>query len=85
MPELFATLEAMREQAHKEHKFVAGLQGIDLDGDNSPQDEGQKKFAEMRAKVMSGGKVNANDIKLRSAGMAHKAVSDDDGIEWWKM
>jgi hypothetical protein len=58
MPELVILLETMNEQKHSEYKFLAALQGVDLDKGNK-QDEWEK----MKAKVFSGGQTeNPNDI-----------------------
>jgi hypothetical protein len=58
MPELVIILETINEQRHNDYKFMAALQGVDIDKGNK-QDEWEK----MKAKVFSGGQTeNPNDI-----------------------
>lgn len=49
MPELTAVLQATREQAHEERKFLAALQGIDMD-----KQAGEAKFKEIMDSVSGG-------------------------------
>lgn len=59
MPELLKTLEVRRELDYTEKKFLAGIQGIDLDKQSGKQDA----WEEMKARVFSKGKTNnPNDI-----------------------
>jgi hypothetical protein len=59
MPELSATLNAKREAEYSEKKFLAAIQGIDIDKQSGKKDE----WEEMKARVFSGGKAkDANDI-----------------------
>lgn len=61
MPELIATLEAKRELDYQEKKFLAAIQGVDLDAENG-NDEGNA-WEEMKARVFSGGQAaNSKDI-----------------------
>jgi hypothetical protein len=59
MPELVVTLEARRELDYSEKKFLAAMQGVDLD-----EQSGKKNaWEEMKARVFSGGQAaDANDI-----------------------
>ncbi len=59
MPELVATLESKREIEYQEKKFLAAMQGVDLD-----EQSGKKNaWEEMKARVFSGGQASdANDI-----------------------
>lgn len=60
MPELIATLASRRELEYEEKKFLAAIQGVDLEENN---DKGQKEWEAMKARVFSGGKTNdANDV-----------------------
>jgi hypothetical protein len=60
MPELLATLESKRELDYSEKKFLAAIQGVDLDEN---EDKGQKEWEDMKARVFSGGATsNSNDI-----------------------
>ena len=74
MPELMATLEVSRELDYAEKKFMAAIQGVDLDAE-SGKGKGQQEWEDMKARVFSGGQTNdANDIlsfqgpKARQAG-----------------
>lgn len=59
MPELLKTLEVRRELDYNEKKFLAGIQGVDLDKQSGKQDA----WEEMKARVFSKGKTNnPNDI-----------------------
>jgi hypothetical protein len=62
MPELMATLEVSRELDYSEKKFLAAIQGVDLDS-GSQESRGQQEWENMKARVFSGGKTNdSNDI-----------------------
>jgi hypothetical protein len=70
MPELVVTLEARRELDYSEKKFLAAMQGVDLD-----QQSGKKNaWEEMKARVFSGGQAtDANDIMAYQGPNAAKA------------
>ena len=62
MPELMATLEVSRELDYTEKKFMAAIQGVDLDKESN-KDKGQKEWEDMKARVFSGGQSSdANDV-----------------------
>lgn len=62
MPELMSTLEVMRDLDYQEKKFLAAMQGVDLDKE-SGKDRGQKEWEDMKARVFSGGKTDdSNDV-----------------------
>jgi hypothetical protein len=74
MPELIATLSSRRELDYQEKKFLAAIQGVDLDK-QSGESKGQKEWEDMKARVFSQGKAkDGNDIlalqgqNARSAG-----------------
>ena len=74
MPELIATLSSRRELDYQEKKFLAAIQGVDLDA-QSGDSKGQKEWEDMKARVFSQGKAkDGNDIlalqgqNARSAG-----------------
>jgi hypothetical protein len=74
MPELMITLSSKRELDYEEKKFLAAIQGVDLEGASSPE-KGQKEWEDMKARVFSGGATSdSNDIlalqgqNARSAG-----------------
>ncbi len=70
MPEILATLSAKRDLDYQEKKFLAAMQGIDLD----KQSGKQNAWEEMKARVFSNGKAsNANDILAYQGNTAAKA------------
>jgi hypothetical protein len=72
MPELMATLESKRDLDYQEKKFLAAIQGVDLDK-NSGNNSGNK-WEEMKAKVFSGGQAaNSNDVLALQGVNAQKA------------
>lgn len=61
MPELIATLTQKREMDYRDKKFLAAMQGVDLDEETGQSD--QNAWEEMKARVLSGGKAsNSKDI-----------------------
>jgi len=59
MPELLATLSSKRDSDYQEKKFLAAIQGVDLD----KQKNKHNAWEEMKARVFSGGKTSdPNDI-----------------------
>jgi hypothetical protein len=71
MPELVATLESKRELDYNERKFLAAIQGIDLDKESG---KSSNAWEEMKARVFSGGKTNnPNDITALQGYNAQKA------------
>jgi hypothetical protein len=72
MPELVATLSAKRDLDYQEKKFLAAIQGVDLDKDSGPKE--QNKWEEMKARVFSGGRTSdPNDITSLQGLNAQKA------------
>jgi hypothetical protein len=62
MPELTSLLIAKREKEYEEKKFLAAMQGVDLDKENGASD-GQKAWEDMKARVFSQGTAkDSNDI-----------------------
>jgi hypothetical protein len=57
MPELMATLSSRRELDYEEKKFLAAIQGVDLDAE-SGSNKGQKEWEDMKARVFSRGATN---------------------------
>lgn len=73
MPELVATLGAKREQAYEEKKFLAAMQGVDLEN-NSGGESKKNAWEEMKARVYSGGQAsNADDVLALQGVNAQKA------------
>jgi len=72
MPELTTTLNAKREADYKEKKFLAAMQGVDLDKQTGKDDS--NAWEKMKAKFFSGGKTNnSNDITALQGYNAQKA------------
>lgn len=70
MPELLATISAKRDLDYQEKKFLAAMQGVDLDKSSGKQNA----WEEMKARVFSSGKANnANDILAYQGANASKA------------
>ena len=70
MPELMSTLSSKRELDYAEKKFLAAIQGVDLDKNNGEQD----KWEKMKAKHFSGGQTeNPNDVIALQGANASKA------------
>ena len=73
MPELMATLEVSRELDYAEKKFMAAIQGVDLDAE-SGKGKGQQEWEDMKARVFSKGQTNdSNDILSFQGPKARKA------------
>ncbi len=61
MPELTATLNAKREAEYTEKKFLAAIQGVDLDEQSGRKEE--NPWEAMKARVFSRGQAsNSNDV-----------------------
>jgi hypothetical protein len=72
MQELMATLESKREEDYNHKKFLAAIQGVDLDKQTGKG--GQDKWEEMKARVFSKGRAkDANDITALQGINAQKA------------
>ena len=62
IPELMQTLSSKRDLDYEEKKFLAAIQGVDLDKNNQ-NGKGQKEWEDMKARVFSGGQTNdGNDV-----------------------
>ena len=77
MPELMATLSSKRELDYEEKKFLAAIQGVDLDANSKSPDgkqRGQQEWEDLKARVFSGGKAkDGNDILALQGPAAEKA------------
>lgn len=75
MPELLATLMIKRELDHTEKKFMAALQGVNLDEQGSDgKVKGQKEWEDLKARVFSRGKTaDSNDVLSLQGPNATKA------------
>jgi hypothetical protein len=73
MPELMATLSSRRELEYEEKKFLAAIQGVDLDK-QSGSSRGQKEWEDMKARVFSKGQTkDSKDILALQGPNAKKA------------
>ena len=82
MPELVATLESKRESEYEEKKFLAAIQGVDLD-----KQSGKKNaWDEMKARVFSGGQAtNSDDIlALQGVNAAKAGFGIGNGLSYEK-
>ena len=69
MPELVAILEAKNEQDYENKKFLAALQGVNIDSSSS-----ENKWEEIKARAFSNGATsNPNDILALQGAAARKA------------
>ena len=69
MPELMATLSSSRELDYQEKKFLAAIQGVDLDKNNK-----QDEWENLKARVFSKGKTSdGNDVLALQGATAKKA------------
>lgn len=82
MPELVATLEAKRKNDYEEKKFMAAIQGINLD--ESSDNGGQKEWEDLKARVFSGGQSSdSNDIlSLQGQNAAKVGFGINNGLEY---
>jgi hypothetical protein len=83
MPELIATIEAKRDLDYSEKKFLAGIQGIDLDKQSGKQDAWEEK----KAKFFSGGQASSsNDIlSMQGANAQKSGFGIGMGLEYEKL
>lgn len=71
--ELVAIVSSCRELDYEEKKFLAAMQGVDLDSETN-KDRGQKEWEDMKARVFSGGAANdSRDILSLQGQNAKKA------------
>lgn len=73
MPELMATLSSRRELDYEEKKFLAAIQGVDLDK-QSGSSRGQKEWEDMKARVFSKGKTSDSKDILALQGQNAKSA-----------
>lgn len=72
LPEIMATLENKRELDYQEKKFVAAIQGVDLE--KGTEGDPQKKWEDMKARVFSRGMTeDSNDVLALQGQNAKKA------------
>jgi hypothetical protein len=73
MPELLSTISSSRDLDYQEKKFLAAMQGVDLEAE-SGSNKGQKEWEDMKARVFSNGATgDSNDILALQGQNAAKA------------
>lgn len=73
LAELVAIVSSSRELDYEEKKFLAAMQGVDLDAETN-KDKGQKEWEDMKARVFSRGQTSdSNDILALQGPAAKKA------------
>jgi hypothetical protein len=71
--ELAAIVSSIRELDYEEKKFLAAMQGVDLEAETN-QDRGQKEWEDMKARVFSRGATDdSNDVLALQGQNAKKA------------
>jgi len=71
MPELMAIIAGRRELDYEEKKFLAAIQGIDIEKN---QEKGQKEWEDLKARVFSRGQAtDSNDVLALQGQNAQKA------------
>lgn len=68
MPELTAILKSAREKEHNHNKFLAALQGVELD-DSQNSEKRHSSFEDIKARVFSGGAAKSADDILSLQGI----------------
>lgn len=69
MPELVSILETKAKEDYENKKFMAAMQGVDIDKNSS---EGQEAWEKIKAKAFSRGKTNNPDDIVSLSGAAAK-------------
>lgn len=74
MKELMATLSAIYQREHRQMRFMAALQGVDIDKDKNTEEGGPVSFEEVKARAI--GKITGN---LEAANAARFGFDQLDG------
>jgi len=87
MQELTAILAAKREREYEERKFLAAVQGIDIDKGSTSSDgkeRGQKEWEDLKARVFSGGATkDSNDVlSLQGSTAAKAGIGINNGLDY---
>ena len=77
MPELTATLKAIYKVENRKNKFIAAMQGVDIDSDNTSSDSTEKPstFEDIQARAIAK-LTNNEDV----TGAAQHGLTPDMGI-----
>jgi hypothetical protein len=83
MPEFTSLLVAKREQDYEQRKFLAAIQGIDLDKE-SGKSKGQKEWEDIKARVFSRGQTTNSDdvVSLQGANATKSGFGIGAGLEY---
>ena len=83
IPELMQTLSSKRELDYEEKKFLAAIQGVDLD-DNKDKNRGQKEWEDMKARVFSRGQTSDSSdvLSLQGANAAKAGFGIGMGLDY---
>lgn len=74
MPELIATLEAKQKSDYEDKKFLAAMQGVDLDKTSGSSQNKGSTWEEIKARAFSKGRTSdPDDILSLSGDIAVKA------------
>jgi hypothetical protein len=68
MSELMATLKAVYEREHRNNKFIAAMQGIDIDKDKKGE-EGAVTFEEVKARAIAKATGDTNQANAARFGI----------------
>jgi len=84
MPELLAIISSKRDLDYQEKKFLAAIQGVDLDAE---KDKGQDAWEKMKARVFSGGASgDPNDVlSLQGVNAAKAGFGIGMGLDYEKL
>lgn len=84
MPELTAILVAKRESEYQERKFLAAIQGVDLE--NQSGQDPQKKWEDLKAKAYSRGAVtdSSDIVSLQGGNARQKGFGIGHGLQYSK-
>jgi hypothetical protein len=83
MPELTATLSASREKEYEHNKFLAAIQGVDLES-GGDSNKGQKEWEDLKARVFSGGQAKDSDdiVSLQGVNASNAGFGIGAGLEY---
>ena len=84
MPELVSILQAKSKEENEHRKFLAAMQGVDLDKGSSNSSDGQDAWERIKAKAFSGGQTtNPNDItSLQGASAKRAGFGIGEGLDY---
>jgi len=84
MPELTSILSSKRYSDYQDKKFLAAMQGVDLDKESGGGQRGQKEWEDMKARVFSGGSsTDSSDIvSLQGQNAASAGFGIGQGLEY---